>query len=48
MNGKNKFFKDSDFDQSILEIKVPKDHIASFGFRTLKKVPTAALLALLI
>lgn len=37
MNGKNKFFKDSDFDQSILEIKVPKDLIASFGFRTLKK-----------
>ena len=32
MNGKNKFFKDSDFDQSILEIKVPKDLIASFGF----------------
>ena len=40
MNGKNNFFKDSDFDQSILEIKVPKDLIASFGFRTLKKVPT--------
>ena len=42
MNGKNNSFKDSDFDQAILDIKVPKDLIAFCGFRMLKKVPTVA------
>lgn len=28
MNGKNNSFRDSDFDQSILEIYIPKDLIA--------------------
>ena len=48
INGKNNSFKDSDLDQSIFEIKAPKDLIAFCGFRILKKVPTIALLALLI
>lgn len=42
-NGKNNCLRDSELDQSILEMNVTNERIAFWGVLILKKVPTVAL-----